>query len=49
MIKKSKKEGAEAILLDLRNNPGGLLSSVIDVTSLFLNDGVVIKEIKTIK
>ena len=45
MIDKSKKEGAEAILLDLRNNPGGLLSSVIDVTSLFLNDGIVIKEI----
>ena len=31
--------------MDLRNNPGGLLSSVIDVTSLFLNDGIVIKEI----
>ena len=45
MINKSKKEGAEAVLLDLRNNPGGLLSSVIDVTSLFLDDGVVIKEI----
>ena len=45
MIDKSKKEGSEAILLDLRNNPGGLLSSVIDVTSLFLNDGIVIKEI----
>ena len=45
MINKSKKEGAEAILLDLRNNPGGLLSSVIEVTSLFLNDGIVIKEI----
>ena len=45
MIDKSKKEGSEAILLDLRNNPGGLLSSVIDVTSLFLNDGIVIKEL----
>jgi carboxyl-terminal processing protease len=45
MINKSKKDGAKAILLDLRNNPGGLLTSVIDVTSLFLEDGVVIKEI----
>jgi len=29
-------DGASGIILDLRNNPGGLLSSAIDVSSLFL-------------
>ena len=45
MIDESKNNGSKAILLDLRNNPGGLLSSVIDVTSIFLDKGIVIKEI----
>lgn len=29
-------DGASGIILDLRNNPGGLLTSAIDVSSLFL-------------
>ena len=45
MITQSQNSGAKVILLDLRNNPGGLLSSVIDVTSLFLDKGIVMKEI----
>lgn len=39
-IAKSKK--ATGILLDLRNNPGGLLSSCVDVTSQFISGGVVV-------
>ena len=35
-------EGANAIILDLRSNPGGLLGVVIDVTSHFLTEGVVV-------
>ena len=34
-----------ALILDLRNNPGGLLNSVVDVTSLFIDDGLVLYEI----
>jgi carboxyl-terminal processing protease len=34
-------EGAEAILLDLRGNPGGLLAQAIRVASLYLEQGVV--------
>ena len=37
---KSKK--ANGIVLDLRNNPGGLLNVAVDVASQFLNGGVVV-------
>jgi len=36
------RESASGIILDLRSNPGGLLDSVIDVTSRFLQDGIVL-------
>lgn len=32
------------LILDLRGNPGGLLSSVVDVTSAFQEDGVILYE-----
>ena len=31
-----KEQGAEHLILDLRNNPGGLLSEAINVTNLFI-------------
>lgn len=34
----------KAIILDLRDNPGGYLDSSIDVASLFMDRGVVVKE-----
>lgn len=34
--------GARAIVLDLRNNPGGALQAAIEVTSEFLADGLVV-------
>ena len=33
------------LVLDLRNNPGGLLSAVVDVTSQFLDDGLVLYQV----
>jgi carboxyl-terminal processing protease len=33
------------LVLDLRNNPGGLVSSVVDVTSQFLESGLVLYQI----
>ena len=33
------------LVLDLRNNPGGLLNSVVDVTDLFLDGGPILYEI----
>ena len=32
----------EGLILDLRNNPGGLLSQAIDVSDLFLETGVIV-------
>jgi carboxyl-terminal processing protease len=37
-------QGAEAYILDLRNNGGGLLDEAIDVASQFLREGVVLRE-----
>lgn len=34
--------GAKAIILDLRGNPGGLLSEAIDVSDLFLSSGGIV-------
>lgn len=37
------KKGAKGYVLDLRENPGGLLTSAIDVASLFVKDGVIVR------
>ena len=39
------ESGSEGIVLDVRDNPGGLLSSVVDVVSLFVDDGLVLYEV----
>jgi carboxyl-terminal processing protease len=38
--------GARGIILDLRSNPGGLLQTVIDVTSRFLDEGLLVVSIR---
>lgn len=30
------------LILDLRNNPGGMLTSAVDVSDLFLNEGIIV-------
>ncbi|MCX5790165.1 MAG: S41 family peptidase [Elusimicrobia bacterium] len=37
-----KKQGATSLVLDLRNNPGGLLSAAVEVGADFLSDGKLI-------
>jgi len=42
-----KGKGAEKIILDLRDNPGGLLSEAINVTNLFVDRGELIVTTKS--
>ena len=42
-----KNKGAEQIILDLRGNPGGLLSEAINVTNLFVPKGEIIVTTKS--
>jgi carboxyl-terminal processing protease len=43
-IQDLKTSDLTGIVLDLRNNPGGLLSSAIDVASLFIPEGTILIE-----
>ncbi|MFA4937460.1 MAG: S41 family peptidase [Patescibacteria group bacterium] len=36
--------GAQALILDLRNNPGGYLDQAVDIASHWIPEGVVVKE-----
>jgi carboxyl-terminal processing protease len=42
-IAKFDKQGAKGYVLDLRENPGGLLSEGVDVASLFVKDGPIVR------
>jgi carboxyl-terminal processing protease len=36
------KDGAKGLILDVRNNPGGLLKATVELASQFLEDGLVV-------
>jgi C-terminal peptidase prc len=37
-----KKHGVKGFVLDLRFNPGGLLSGAVDISDLYMDDGVIV-------
>ena len=41
-LEELKAQGMKKLVLDLRNNPGGLLASCIDVADAFLDQGVIV-------
>jgi len=43
-IREAKADGAEALIFDIRSNPGGLLQQAILVTSQFLKSGNVLQQ-----
>ncbi len=39
-------KGAQALIIDLRNNPGGLLSAAVDISDMFLkNDKLIVRSV----
>ncbi len=38
-VENLKKEGAKSLIIDLRNNPGGVLNSAVDMLASILPDG----------
>ena len=43
-IRDAEAAGADALIVDVRNNPGGLLDQAVNVTSQFVKDGDVLQE-----
>ncbi|MEZ4667722.1 MAG: S41 family peptidase [Anaerolineae bacterium] len=43
-IKKIDAQNLDGLIFDLRGNPGGLLSSAIDIGSIFVKDGLLLSE-----
>ena len=39
------ESGAKGLILDVRNNPGGLLTTTVNIASLFLDGGLVVYEL----
>ncbi len=42
IIEQYSAEHPKAVLIDLRNNPGGLLSAAVETADLFLNQGLIV-------
>ena len=40
-----KNKEIKGMIIDLRNNPGGLLSQAISISDMFLNDGIIVSTI----
>lgn len=41
-VLEAERQGAKSLVLDLRDNPGGLLTQAVSVADLFLNEGVIV-------
>ena len=44
-LERFERSQGVGLVLDLRNNPGGLVSAVVDVTSQFIKDGLVLYQV----
>jgi carboxyl-terminal processing protease len=42
VLEQLQKEGVHGLVLDLRNNPGGLLRAAVEVSNLFLTEGRIV-------
>nr|WP_106778881.1 S41 family peptidase [Lysinibacillus timonensis] len=46
LLEQYEKDGMKSIILDVRQNPGGLLTSAIDIANLFIEDGKPIVQVQ---
>ena len=37
-------QGMEGLILDLRNNPGGIIGQAVSISSMFIKEGVIVSE-----
>jgi carboxyl-terminal processing protease len=42
VLESLEKDGVRGFILDLRNNPGGLLRAAVEISDLFLTEGVIV-------
>ncbi|MCW8932359.1 MAG: S41 family peptidase [Gammaproteobacteria bacterium] len=42
LVKDNKKQALKGLILDLRNNPGGVLNGSVDVADIFLDKGLIV-------
>ncbi|HEV3145746.1 MAG TPA: S41 family peptidase [Gemmataceae bacterium] len=42
VVKQLQKEGIKGLILDLRFNPGGLLTSAVQISDMFIDDGLIV-------
>ena len=42
-LRKIEERSGEAIVIDLRDNPGGLLTAAVEIVDLFLDDGEIVR------
>ena len=42
LVKENNKQALKGLVLDLRNNPGGVLNGSVDVADIFLNSGLIV-------
>ncbi|NME35972.1 MULTISPECIES: S41 family peptidase [Fusobacterium] len=43
-LEKLLSQGMEGLILDLRNNPGGIIGQAIKISSMFIEEGVIVSE-----
>lgn len=43
LVEKLAREGMRGLVLDLRFNPGGLLSAAVQICDMFIDDGVIVR------
>src|SRR5205823_12293143 len=42
VVSKMKDAGVKGLILDLRYNPGGLLTSAVEISDMFIEDGLIV-------